>query len=132
MLSVLFFSLVMMIFSAAGVWIVVSRLPEDYFVHPCQRPVRASRIDTILVVLKNICGFVVFLSGVAMLFLPGQGLLTMLIGVLLMDFPGKYRLERALIARAAVRNALNWMRMRWGRAPFCWGSESAQSCYVKK
>ena len=37
------------------------------------------------------------LVGVAMLALPGQGLLTMLVGIMLMNFPGKFRLEQALI-----------------------------------
>lgn len=125
MLVLFFISLAMMGLSVAGVWIVVARLPEDYFLHPCQRPIRRSTLHSVLVVIKNICGFLVFLSGVAMLFLPGQGVLTMLVGILLMDFPGKYRLERALVARPAVRSALNWMRMRRGSAPLRW--EPAQN-----
>lgn len=121
MFIMLFFSVAMMVASVAVAWIVVARLPEDYFQDPCQR--RSSTrtgVRAALVVLKNICGVLVFLSGVAMLFLPGQGVLTMLVGVLIMDFPGKYRLERALVSRQAVRRAMNWMRARWGAPPLRW------------
>jgi hypothetical protein len=57
------------------------------------------------------------LAGVAMLVLPGQGLLTLLMGFLLVDFPGKYRLERWLFARPIVRRPINWLRHRAGRVP---------------
>ena len=56
--------------------------------------------------------------GVVMLVTPGQGLLTMVMGIALMDFPGKDRLEKALVARAGIRAALNWVRHRQGREPF--------------
>ena len=50
-----------------------------------------------------------------MLFIPGQGLLTIAIGLLLVDFPGKYRLERWLISRRPIIRVVNWMRRRAGR-----------------
>ena len=49
---------------------------------------------------------------------PGQGLLTLLVGLLLMNFPGKYRLERWLVGRRGVLTALNWLRRRGGHPPF--------------
>lgn len=52
-----------------------------------------------------------------MLVLPGQGLVTILAGLLLLDFPGKFKLERALVRQPAVMNALNWIRVRRGRPP---------------
>jgi hypothetical protein len=53
-----------------------------------------------------------------MLFTPGQGILTILAGLLLMNFPGKYRLERWLVQRPGVLSSLNWLRTRRGKAPF--------------
>lgn len=99
-------------------WLVV-RMPADYF-HADYRPVLLwSALHPVLrllvVVGKNLLGVLLFLMGVAMLVLPGQGLLTMLIGLLLTDFPGKYRFERWLVQRAPVLRAVNWLRQRAGR-----------------
>ena len=52
------------------------------------------------------------LAGILMLFLPGQGLLTLFLGILLIDFPGKYKTERWLISQPAIANSLNWLRKR--------------------
>lgn len=49
-----------------------------------------------------------------MFFIPGQGILTMLIGLGLMSFPGKYALEKKLIAQPAVLNSINWIRDKAG------------------
>jgi hypothetical protein len=36
---------------------------------------------------------------------------------MLLDFPGKYRLERWLATRRAVWRSINWLRRRAGREP---------------
>jgi hypothetical protein len=50
-----------------------------------------------------------------MLVLPGQGLLTIIIGLVLMEFPGKYHAERWVINRPAVLAAINWIRLKAGK-----------------
>ena len=57
------------------------------------------------------------LAGFAMLLVPGQGLLTMAVGLMLSDFPGKYRLEQWLVSRASVWRSINWIRKRARREP---------------
>jgi len=52
-----------------------------------------------------------------MLVLPGQGLLTILLGVTLVNFPGKYALERRIVSRPSVANTLNRIREAVGRNP---------------
>ena len=52
-----------------------------------------------------------------MLFLPGQGLLTMLLGILFIDFPGKHRLEKKLIQHPKILKAINALRVKGGQAP---------------
>jgi hypothetical protein len=69
----------------------------------------------IIKLVKNLLGVVFILLGLAMLVLPGQGLLTLLIGVLLLNFPGKYRFERWLIQRPSIFRAVAWLRQRAGR-----------------
>jgi len=66
----------------------------------------------------GLVGALLVLLGMVMLVTPGQGLLTLLVGLLLMNFPGKYRLERWLVGRRGVLTALNWLRRRGGHAPF--------------
>lgn len=102
-------------------WILV-RLPADYFsLHREKRvpvkPVKPQHVvvRVVLLVGKNLLGAVLLLMGVAMLVLPGQGLLTILIGLLLIDFPGKYRVQRYLVTRRPVLRSINWLRRRRGR-----------------
>jgi hypothetical protein len=100
---------------------VVIRIPEDYFRHEHRRHEYALSRHPILhhtlVLLKNILGIALILAGIAMLVLPGQGLLTLLIGLMLTDFPGKYALEKRIVARPGVLRAINWLRQRAGHPP---------------
>jgi hypothetical protein len=101
---------------------VVTRLPEDYFNHPEREAWRESKGEpaaALLVgLLKNAVGALLLTLGVLMLFTPGQGVLTILAGLLLMNFPGKYRFERWLVQRPGVLSSLNWLRTRRGKPPF--------------
>jgi hypothetical protein len=70
-------------------------------------------------ILKNVIGAGVVGLGLLLSFpgIPGQGILTILIGVMLLDFPGKRRLERAVIRRPRVLGAVNRLRARYGKPP---------------
>ncbi|MDD3608813.1 MAG: hypothetical protein PHI49_03545 [Halothiobacillaceae bacterium] len=98
---------------------LVARLPADYFCHALREPppVRHPLLRLGWLVGKNLAGSVLILAGLLMLILPGQGVLTLLIGLILLDFPGKYRLERALAARRPVLALLNGLRRRAGKPP---------------
>ncbi len=47
---------------------------------------------------RNLYGGLLIIAGVIMLFTPGQGLLTLLAGFLLLDFPGKRRTWRKILS----------------------------------
>jgi hypothetical protein len=68
---------------------------------------------------KNVLGVVLVLLGLVMALpgVPGQGVLTMIIGLTLVDFPGKVELERRLVRRPFVLRSLNALRRRFHRAP---------------
>jgi hypothetical protein len=68
---------------------------------------------------KNVAGVVMFLLGLVMALpgVPGQGFLTMIIAVTLVDFPGKHELERRLVGRPWVLRQLNAIRRRFHRPP---------------
>lgn len=99
-------------------WLVV-RIPADYFAG--RRRAAHYRIgpDTplawLLLVIKNLLGGVLVLLGIAMLVLPGQGLLAIMLGIALMNFPGKYRLERWLISLGPTLKLINQLRCRQGQ-----------------
>ncbi len=100
---------------------MVIRMPEDYFLLDKQH-LREYRREHPLVrffslILKNLLGYVFLLVGFAMLFLPGQGILTMLIGITLVDFPRKRALEVWFIRHKSVHNAVNWIRARAHKSP---------------
>lgn len=101
-----------------GLFVVV-RLPPDYFVVPRRARPRRALVHAALVVLKNLAGLALVGVGIALSVpgVPGQGLLTILVGVLLIDFPGKFRLEQRLIGRPRILAALNRIRTRRGRPP---------------
>jgi len=52
-----------------------------------------------------------------MLVLPGQGLLTIFVGLMLLDFPGKYQVERRAVSYKPILRSINWLRQRVGRDP---------------
>ena len=96
-------------------WIVI-KIPEDYF-HERYR-VRISKqsghplIAQLLTGIKNLIGFIFVILGIMMLVLPGQGILTILMGLFFMNFPGKYRLEKKIVSSPNVLKSLNWIRSK--------------------
>lgn len=104
--------------------IFVVNLPEDYFISPKRNKRHHDNVllHYTLLACKNVLGFVFILAGIAMLVLPGQGLLTLMIGLIIMDFPGKYRLERRLISQSAILKTLNWIRRKAGKSELEVGS----------
>ncbi|MDE0746442.1 MAG: hypothetical protein OSB23_01595 [Porticoccaceae bacterium] len=100
---------------------LVAKIPEDYFL-PEKRagtPWKGSfpGVWLLMFVAKNIVGYLLLFSGSLMLFLPGQGVLTMLAGLLLMDYPGKFKLERKIALSPAVFSKLNWLRDKAHQPP---------------
>jgi hypothetical protein len=52
-----------------------------------------------------------------MIFGPGPGVLTILLGLIMLDIPGKRPLEVKIIQRPAVLSAINNLRARYKKAP---------------
>lgn len=100
----------------ASISMLLISLPSDYFT----RKKRASRIKNpvlrlLLRLLKNVCGLVFLIAGFIMLFTPGPGILSVLVGVILCDFPGKRKVERKIIERPVVLSMTNRIRARYNR-----------------
>jgi hypothetical protein len=69
----------------------------------------------VFVVLKNIVGAILLVLGIGMFVLPGQGVLTVIVALGLLDFPGKRRLQRRLVSAGPILRAINALRARAGR-----------------
>ncbi|MEY3015227.1 MAG: hypothetical protein RIT45_3962 [Pseudomonadota bacterium] len=114
-------SVLLFVLSLAGVPFFLARLPEDWLTRDERQqlglPSRRGPLGWLLWILRNAVGIFLLLAGVAMLVLPGQGLLTMLVGVLLTDVPGKHRVERWIAGRPWMLRAIDAIRARAGAPP---------------
>jgi len=102
--------------------LILVKLPAEYFTNRHQRelwsgPNRTARVA--LIIGKNILGFLLVALGIVLSIpgVPGQGLLTVLLGVMLLDFPGKTRLEQKLLSRPGIVRTINRLRNRFGKPP---------------
>ena len=96
---------------------IVAYLPEDYFVRRRRTRTELGLTGWAWLIGKNLLGWLLIIMGLSMLVLPGQGLLTVLVGIMLINFPGKRGAERWLVQRPRVLAALNWMRNKASRPP---------------
>jgi len=108
--------------SAAIALAVVVRLPADYLstLQPgTLRTVPMRWVDVVVVVVRNLLGLALVALGAVLALpgIPGQGLLTIVAGVLLLDVPGKRWLLRRLFAQPHLLRAVNSLRARWSRPP---------------
>jgi hypothetical protein len=115
-------SVVLFAGSMALVTAIVVAWPVDHFRRSGRPAFWAHRHPVVRVaglVLKNLAGIILFALGVVMALpgVPGQGLITALIGLTLINFPGKAGLERRLIARPTVFRAVNRLRARFHHPP---------------
>ena len=119
--GLIIFSVLAFVGTLIAIPAILIRLPHDYFQNHHHKPWFANHhpvVRTLGLLVKNIVGIIFLLAGIAMLFLPGQGLLTMLLGVLFIDFPGKHRLETRLIQHPKILRAINAFREKAGKPPF--------------
>ena len=98
-------------------WLLIV-LPPDFFARLPARPFQGRHpvIAILLIIFRNFLGAVLLAAGIVMLFIPGQGLLTILIGLALIDFPGKHTLLMRLFSNPRVFNPANRIR-RWAGKP---------------
>ena len=110
---------------------LVSAIPADYFASKCCPPSRVKLrhpvLRLFLLGLKNILGALFLTAGLIMLVTPGQGILSILIGLSFLNFPGKRRLELWIVRKPRVLKALNWMREKTGKPELVVYSESESS-----
>ncbi len=113
-------SLVFVVGGAALGPVFIARLPTDYFASDVMSRRLARKSSLAMSVARNLAGIALLMVGLLLLILPGQGLLTILAGLLLVDFPAKKSYLARVLKRPKVRAALDWVRRRVGKEPFDW------------
>jgi hypothetical protein len=112
-------SLFIFLFSLLTIKWLVALIPEDYFIN--KRVTKIRSINPLLwyvfLIIKNIIGYSLILGGVMMLVLPGQGIFTIIIGLMLSNYPGKYSIERRFIAIPSILKSINWLRRKSNKPP---------------
>jgi hypothetical protein len=113
-------SAVLAVGSIILVVVVVINWPPQHFKHwPAGTTPPREPQHPLAAVAKNVAGVVLVLLGLVMALpgIPGQGILTMIVGITMIDFPGKRGLERRLIGRPRILRSINKLRARFHREP---------------
>ncbi|MDQ3323151.1 MAG: hypothetical protein M3525_12085 [Acidobacteriota bacterium] len=112
--------LISVVVSYAVVVVVMVKIPADYFSPHYSSDSSKSKSFFVrwgAVIFKNLMGVLLVLLGIAMTVGPGPGLLTILIGLIMLDIPGKRPLEAKIIQKPAVLSAVNSLRARYNKPP---------------
>lgn len=108
--------------SFAAIAVVMVKIPKNYFSSHYQQdfmPDSPWIVRWGAVAAKNLFGVFLILLGLALSLpgVPGQGLLTILLGIIMLDIPGKRPLEARIIKRPNVLAAVNKLRARFEKPP---------------
>jgi hypothetical protein len=102
-------SIAMFVGSLVAVPVFIVKVPDDYFARP-------PRARSLLVTgFRTLLGLSLIALGIAMIVLPGQGVLTILVGLSVLELPVKHRMIRRLLGSPKVRHAIDAMRHKAGK-----------------
>jgi hypothetical protein len=106
--------------SLAIVSFILVKIPPDYFKEDRPHEFLSGHhpaIRLLGMVAKNLLGIVLVALGIVMSVpgVPGQGILTILLGIMLLDFPGRQKLERRIVSQPRVLKNVNKFRHRFGK-----------------
>ena len=101
---------------------VVVKLPATYFHPDHDREILKGKNPAIrwaAIIGKNLAGVLLVVLGVVLSLpgIPGPGLVTILFGVMLVDFPGRRWLEHKLVSQPRIQKGINDLRKRFGKKP---------------
>lgn len=101
--------------------LILCKLESTFFIHLHQQNTSGERHPLLSITLRGLryfFGTFLVIAGFLMIFLPGQGLLTMVLGISLLDFPGKRAVIDGILTFPSIQKALNWIREKANKEPF--------------
>lgn len=104
-------SAVMFVGTLVAVPVFLVKVRDDYF----SRPRRSQSLP--LKILRAVLGLGLVAFGAAMLVLPGQGLLTILLGLSVLDLKIKDRMIARILSVPKVHGTIDRLRRKAGRGP---------------
>lgn len=109
-------------FSFGLIAVVMINIPAGYFSSHYKPQFMTGRpwiVRWSAVILKNVLGVFLILLGIALSLpgVPGQGFLTILLGLIMLDIPGKRPIEARIIKRPSIQNSINKLRARFNKPP---------------
>ena len=101
---------------------ILVKIPSDYFKesnHSTFLKNQSPVVRILAIIGKNLLGVVLVILGILLSLpgVPGQGVLTILLGIMLLDFPGRRRFERWIVGWPKVFNGINKLRQRFEKPP---------------
>lgn len=101
---------------------ILVKIPPDYFKesnHSTFLESQSPVVRVLAIIGKNLLGVVLVVLGILLSLpgVPGQGVLTILLGIMLLDFPGRRRFERWIVGWPKVFNGINKLRQRFDKPP---------------
>lgn len=116
----LLFTIITIIASYGLIVVGMVKIPADYFSSTYVRDIGSDKHFShrwAIFIIKNSIGFLLIIAGLVMIFTPGPGVPTILLGLIMMDIPGKRPLEAKLIQRPMVLSAVNDLRAKYKKPP---------------
>jgi hypothetical protein len=113
-------SLVTIIVSYVLIVIGIIKIPANYFSSTYVREINHDKHFSLrwaTFIVKNLIGFLLIIAGTVMIFTPGPGVPTILLGLIMMDIPGKRPLEARIINRPNILATVNDLRARYNKPP---------------
>jgi hypothetical protein len=114
------FSIATIIVSYVLIVVGMIKIPADYFSSTYVREINHDKHFSLrwaTFIVKNVIGFLLIIAGTVMIFTPGPGVPTILLGLIMMDIPGKRPLEARIIKRPEILETVNNLRARYNKPP---------------
>lgn len=117
MLFIVVISFVALLATIWGTPYLLARMPDNYFLLTPEHTQRTPR-KLLISSIRTLLGLMLIIFGILMIFTPGPGLVALVLGLCVSDFPGKHRILQRLICQPNVFKALNWLRAKADKPPF--------------
>jgi hypothetical protein len=116
---IIIFSGIMFVVSILIIPVFIARLPSTYFIESFEDQ---KKLTLPIKLLRFILGALLIITGIIMLFIPGQGVISILIGLILLPILSTKKIVRKLTNSKIIQKTLNATRRRCNKVPFKFSS----------